>query len=321
MKNLKLVLAAVLILTVIGGLWYRNGQRGGAECEKTEFLFDTECTVRAYGKRAEEAVDAVFSELANLDGITDMYDSGSQVSQINSAAAGETVKVDMAVVNMISTAQQVCRDSGGAFDITVAPVTRLWKFDGGEPSVPDPSAIRDALAAVGTENFSVDLKDFTVTKLANGAAIDLGGVVKGYAADKAAQILKSFEVDGAIADLGGNVMCVGKNPKTKNGKWRIGLQKPFAPTGEYDRVIELSSGAAVTSGTYQRGFELDGRRYHHILDPQNGYPSEKSYDGVTVTAERALIADCLSTACFVLGEEKGRELAEKYGADIYYVFK
>lgn len=320
MKNIKVFFLALLMLTALIGLWHKNA--GNAkEYEATEFLFDTECTVRAYGIRAEEAVQAVFRELANLHMITNIYDKNSQTSMINSAKAETTVRVDRAIVNMINISQQVCKDSGGAFDITSAPVTQLWKFDGGEPAVPNEADIQSALTEIGFENFEIDVSECTVKKKTEGAAIDLGGVVKGYAGDVAAEILKNFGVDGALVDLGGNIVCVGKNPQTKNGTWRVGLQKPFAPTGEFDEVIEVKSGAVVTSGTYQRCFEYKGRLYHHIINPHSGYPSEQPYDSATVVTDSALTADCLSTACFILGEEKGMHLAEKYNAEVYFVSK
>lgn len=318
MKKVKVFFLVLLVLTALVGLWRKNPVNM-RKYEATEFLFDTECTVRAYGIKAEEAVKAVFRELAELHTLTSIYDKNSQISLINSANAETAVCVDSAIVNMINKAQQVCRDSEGAFDITAAPVTRLWKFDGDKGVVPSNADIQDALDKIGFENFEIDVLKCTVKKKTKDASIDLGGVVKGYAGDVAAEILKSFGVDGALVDLGGNIVCVGKNQQTKNGAWRVGLQKPFAPTGEFDDVIEVESGAVVTSGTYQRFFEHKGRRYHHIIDPHSGYPSEQPYDSVTVVTDSALTADCLSTACFVLGEEKGRELAKRYNAEVHFL--
>ena len=119
-------------------------------------------------------------------------------------------------------------------------------------------------------------------------------------------------------DLGGNITVMGSNPNTKDGRWRIGMQKPYSPTGEFDEVLEVATGAVVTSGTYQRYFERDGIRYHHIIDPHTGYPADRDYSSVTVVAESGLYADCLATACFVLGRDAGEILAEKFGAEIYF---
>ena len=145
----------------------------------------------------------------------------------------------------------------------------------------------------------------------------MGGAAKGYACDAAIKVLEKYNICGVV-DLGGNIGCTGKNPDSENGLWRIGLQTPFEPTGTFEEKIELDSGSVVTSGNYQRYFEQDGKIYHHILDPKTGYPKTASYNAVSVKAENSLLADLISTAAFVLGEEDGRALAEKYGAEIYF---
>lgn len=317
MRKSGFAVAALLVLTLIGGLWLKNAP-SRAEFEAAEFLFDTECRVKVYGKDAETAVGAVFDELVRIHKVTDLYSESSQISKINSAAAGEGVKVEPFLAEIIATAQEVHRESRGAFDITLAPVTKLWDFTAENPQPPEVAEIEVELRKTGFEKIELDRENLTVIKKTDTAAIDVGGTVKGYAANRAVEILREFGVDGGVVDLGGNIICVGKNPNTDDGLWRIGIQKPFAPTGEYGSVEELSDEAAVTSGSYQRCFEYGERLYHHILDPQSGYPAEREYASVTVICPDALLADCLATACFVLGEEEGSHLAEKYGARIIY---
>ncbi len=315
MKKLKWIFGIVLIVTVFAGLFVRNFNKDGV-FERTEFLFDTSCTVSAYGENAQAAVDAVFERLGEIHKKTDFFSESSEVFSLNSAKADEKVSISDDLAKIFEVAMEVQKASGGSFDPTVAAVVELWNFSG-EGRIPEEAEIAEKLSWVGGELLSFEGKN-TVKKSADGVKADLGGAAKGYAGDEAIRILKEYNVSGAVVDLGGNITCMGENPKTENKKWRIGLQKPFSPTGEIDGVVELSEGAVVTSGTYQRYFEKDGKKYHHIIDPKTGYPSKSPFSSVTVVAKNGLTADCLATACFVLGEEKGRELAERYGAEIYF---
>lgn len=316
MKKLKWGFAAVITLTLFAGLFYQSVLKDKG-FERTEFMFDTQCTVTAYGKDAKAATEAVFDRLSEIHNVTNSFSEDSQVSKINSAAAGEEIKVCEDMGKILSAAFTIRDASGGAFDVSIAPVVSLWNFSGGG-RVPQNSEIKDALEKTGKDKILFDRERQIVTKTVDSAKIDLGGAAKGYAGDVAVEVLKEFNVSGAVVDLGGNITVLGTNPCTKDGKWRIGMQKPYSPTGEFDEVVEVESGAVVTSGTYQRYFERDGREYHHIIDPYTGYPAQKEYSSVTVVAESGLYADCLATACFVLGEDKGQALAEEFGAEIYF---
>ncbi len=317
MKKLKAIFLILLIFTLIFGLAYRAFDRV-SKTESTEFLFDTYCTVTAYSKDADAAVSAVFDELSRIHSLTNFFDENSDVSKINRAANGEKVKVDPCVINIISKAQEIKLASDGAFDISIAPASMLWKFDENAPTPPTDEQINQALLSVGNSGLTVDVAEMTVSKVLDTAMIDLGGVAKGYAGDVALKILREYGVEAAIVDLGGNILCYGKNPNSKDGKWRIGLQKPFAPTGEYSNTVQLTEGAVVTSGTYQRYFEHEGEVYHHIIDPKTGRPARQSYQSVTVVAESSMEADCLATAVYVLGREQGETLARSRGAEVYF---
>lgn len=313
-KNIKVIFLILIVISLIIGLWYQNGNK--KEFSQTEFLLNTQCNITAYGKDAKSAVNAAFSEVERIHSLTDFYSPSSDVSRINSAAADEAVIVDAALIDILTVALDVCEKSNGAFDITIAPFSSLWDFGGDAKTPPDEADILAAKAAVNFKNIVLDTKNLTVTKLNSETRLDLGGAAKGYAADRALAVLKTYNISGAIIDLGGNVSCFGKNPNISSKKWRIGVQIPFSSTGEYGEVITISSGSVVTSGTYQRNFRYEGKLYHHILNPANGYPSEQPYSSVTITASSALVADCLSTACFVLGEKDGLSLANQYGVQL-----
>ena len=317
MKKLKTVFVVIILVTLIAGLYFKSLSDGGKD-EQTEFLFDTYCTITAYSKNAEDATRAAFDEIARIHKLTDFFDENSDVSRINNSKANKAVMVDPIVMEILETALKIGRESDGAFDVTLAPVSMLWKFDEGEPVPPTADEVQAALETVKAGGIEIDAESLTVTKLTDETKIDLGGVAKGYAGDAATKILSEMGVKAAIVDLGGNISCIGKNPNSKDGKWRIGLQKPFSPTGEYSDMVEISEGAVVTSGTYQRYFEYGGERYHHIIDPSTGQPSKQDFDSVAVVGNSSMEADCLATAAYVLGREKSRALAEKYGVDIYF---
>ncbi len=316
MKKFKWGFVIIIVVTLFAGLFYQNVLKDNGY-ERTEFMFDTQCTVAAYGKDAKAAVEAVFDRLAEIHDATNFFSDDSQVGMINNALAGEEIEVCEDVYQILSAAFEIEGASEGAFDVTIAPVVALWDFAGGG-RVPETSEIAQALESVGNDKILFDRERKIVAKTTDSAKIDLGGVAKGYAGDVAIEVLENFQVDGAVVDLGGNITVMGNNPNTKNGRWRIGMQKPYSPTGEFDEVLEVANGAVVTSGTYQRFFEKDGARYHHIIDPRTGYPADREYSGVTVVAESGLYADCLATACFVLGNDEGQRLAEKFGAEIYF---
>lgn len=316
MKKLRYLLMGLFVLLFVFGLWYGK-TRQIKEYTKTEYLLDTSCSLTFYGKEAEAAANAVFDRIREIDDMMSLYKETSDVSRINGAAAGETVRVSGDTFKVIETALKICEESGGAFDITIAPVTQLWDFGGENPEVPNEEEIAKALNSVGYQNIVLG-KNNTVTKLNGCTQIDLGGAAKGYAGDCAAEVAKKYNLTGGIIDLGGNIFCFGENPKSDDGRWKVGIQIPFSPAGTYDRVVTISEGAAVTSGTYQRYFEAGGEVYHHIIDPETGCPARQDYSSVTVVLNNSLEADCLATAAYVMGREKAEEIVQKFGGEIYF---
>ncbi len=317
MKNLKSILTMLIVLALMSGLFIKS-INSDKELTRQEFLFDTVCSITVYSKN-DAALDQAFEAAAEIHRLADFFGEDSDTSKINNAKANNPVTVDTHTMNMLRLSQDIYQSSGGAFDISIAPISRLWSFDEDNAAVPNAAQLKSFLQSVDGSALLLDDTACTVTKKYDHTQIDLGAVAKGYAADMAAEVLKKMDVKTALIDFGGNIATIGENPKTKNKKWRIGLQTPFAPTGEYSKIIEISNGAVVTSGTYQRYFEHDGKLYHHIIDPKTGYPSSQSYDSVTVVAKDAATADCLATAIFVLGRQQGESLAQKYNAKAYFL--
>lgn len=309
---MKRFLPFLLLLLLLTGC-----QRTIDEASDTRFLMDTVCTISAGGSNADTALREAFETVKEIQDFVNRFDENSTVARFNRAKAGEAIALDPHTAAILETALMVCEASGGAFDITIAPASSLWNFQAETPAPPSDASIQQALNLIGYNHLVFDPDARTLTKTKNGVAIDLGGAAKGYAADCAAKLLRQAGVDYALLNFGGNVYVFGKNPNRKDGSWQVGIQKPFANTGTYSHTINLTEGAVVTSGIYQRNFTLDGTLYHHILDPKTGYPADGELAGVTIQSESALLADCLSTACLVVGEEQGRALAASFDARLY----
>ncbi len=289
---------------------------GGEEASCSFFAMDTYMTVTCYGERCEEAVKACEEEIYRLDALFSAGDEGSEISRLNREGGGK-ISPETAVV--LDEAISVHEMTGGAFDITVYPVMDLWGFGTKEPGVPDDAALANALSSVGSDKLFFDREGANL-KLPEGGGIDLGAIAKGYAGDRLMEIFKEHELTGAVASLGGNVVCYGKKPG--GGKWKCGIRDPRGTPSDIIDTVELDEGCAITSGSYERYFEDEatGVRYHHIIDPATGYPAETGLLSVTVVSRNGVLADALSTACFVLGEEKSVQLWEKHKEEFSLIF-
>ncbi len=229
----------------------------------------------------------------------------SDVGRINSADGAE-VTVSKDTIKLLKTAVHYAELTDRAFDVTIYPVSRLWDFSSGEGIVPDPADISEALKHVDYSSIEINEEKCTVKLTDPEAEIDLGGIAKGYIADRLKEFLSGKGVNSAIINLGGNVITIGKNP---NGNpFKIGVQKPFGETNEVLFPVESEDSSVVSSGPYERYFEKNGKFYFHILDTATGYPSESELNGVTIVSPDSVDGDALSTSCFVLGPEKGKEL-------------
>ncbi len=303
-----LLLALVLVLAVSGvtmnAIW-RVPSYG-----RTVYAMDTLIQLTAYGRGAEDALAQAETRLHEIESKFSAYRPDSQIARLN---RGETDQVDDEVFGVLSRALAVCEATGGRFDITVGPLTALWNIMGESPHVPTQAEIDEALTRVGYQDVQLDAAQNRVIFQKKGMALDLGGVIKGYAAEEVLRILKEAGVQHACIDLGGNVAVMGGMPLSPTERllhlfsgetarpFVVGIQDPSAPRGTPAQTIQLSDGMVVTAGDYERYFEQDGVRYHHILDPRTGYPVNRGVHSVTVVTEDGLLADCLSTAIFVDG--------------------
>lgn len=294
MIALKRFLAFVLLLAL-----FLTGCRAQAP-EQTEFFaMDTLMNLKLWGdpdgKAAREVVQTI-NALASALSVTDAQSEIARLNETGSTALSEETAA------LLAAALKLSRRTDGAFDPTVYPLVRLWGFTGETQAVPGSAELQRALAAVGTENVLQSGQNVT---LRNGAMLDFGGIAKGYAAEKCAKLLEAAGIEAALLSLGGNVQTVGTKPD--GSAWAVGIADPENPTQAIATLTFTGSLALVTSGGYQRYFEEDGVRYHHILNPKTGYPARSGLASVTILAESGALADALSTALFVMGLDAAAE--------------
>lgn len=280
-------------------------------CTREIYAMDTVMMVTAYGDRAEEAVKAAAEEISRLDALFSVGNADSDIARLN---ADKSVMVSEETCELISRSKELYKSTDGALNISVYPLMEAWGFTSGEYRVPEEDELTALLNCMDVNEIALDGNTGEV-KLPQQMGIDLGAIAKGYTSSRLMDIFASYNITSAIVSLGGNVETLGA--KTDGSKWRIAIENPFSEDSqEYAGILEIQDQAVITSGAYERYFEQDGKRYHHILDPATGYPAENGLASVTIISEDGTLADALSTALFVMGKDKAvaywREYAEKF---------
>jgi thiamine biosynthesis lipoprotein len=247
---------------------------------------------------------------------------GSEVYDINAAAGRQKTKVSDRLLPILLTCMDVSAQSDGAFDITIADVTRLWNIDAwadgdinGDYELPGTEDIEKALKNTGYGK--IEISDGYIS-LPENMSIDMGAVGKGVALDEINEYLKENPlVEGAVISVGGSILTYGE--KADKTKWKVGIVNPFDTSLQLG-TLSLDGGLCVsTSGDYERYVEVSGKRYHHIMNPATGYPADSGVHSVTIVSKSGALSDALSTACFVLGTDKGLKLARQYNAEALFV--
>ncbi len=270
------------------------------------FYFDTYNTITAPCEAS--LLESCMAACARYETVFSKTIPGSEVWQLNHAE-GRSVTVGEDMQKVLSVSLELHAASRGAFNIAVGALMALWDFKRETPALPEKDKLRTALEL--SDATRIELCENQV-RMPAGMQIDLGGIAKGYIADRIAELLRKEGVPTALLNFGGNIVTLG--PKPDGSAWRIGLQSPGGKWGEdYWAVTELTAGTVVTSGVYERGFELGGKRYHHILDPRTGYPAESGLLSVTIRGKDSMLADGLATAALVMGASAGIALASEHG--------
>ncbi len=282
---------------------------------KSKILMDTLITISAVsdsGDKADLAIEKAFSEIEKLDKLLNFFSDKSELSEINKNAGKKAVKVSPETFEVIERALYASEKTGGAFDVTIGTEITLWDFH--NKVKPEDKAIRERLSLVNYKGILLNKRASSVYLNKKGMLIDLGGIAKGYAADKAVEVMKKKGIKSGLVSVAGDIKAFGLKPDGK--PWKIGIKNPRAKNedDEIMATIELTDMAISTSGDYERYFIIEGKRYHHILNPKTGYPAD-GCRSVSIIAKDGAITDPFSTGIFTLGAEKGMKLLEEMGLD------
>jgi thiamine biosynthesis lipoprotein len=262
---------------------------------------------------------SIDSMLKVFDGSLSPFNDTATISRIN---RNERVIADELFATVFRKSMEVSKATGGAFDITVAPLVNAWGFGFKQGSFPDSIMVDSLLQLTGYEKVSMN-EQGEVTKQDERMMLNCSAIAKGYAVDVIANLLKSKGVKNMMVDIGGEVVVHGKNPKEK--KWRIGINKPvddsLATNQELERIVEITDAAIATSGNYRNFYYNNGKKYAHTIDPSTGYPVQHSLLSATVVANDCMTADAYATAFMVMGVKKALEIAESNPAiEAFFIF-
>lgn len=324
MKKHSKILILIILLNLLSGCTSKESNSLTSDpLSRTEFMMNTIITIRMYDSQDEKILDEVFQRLAEIENKMSATIETSEINKINDSAGIEPVKVSQDTYIVLKEAKYHAEISNGSYEPTIGPLVRLWDIEtedeGNRDWIPNLEDIEEAKELVDYENLEL-LEDNKVFLNKKGMRLDLGGIVKGYGTDEARRILKENKVNIAIVDLGGNIYAHGS--KSKDVPWNIGIQNPKEPRGKYLGVLEVEDKSIVTSGDYERYFEYEGIRYHHIIDRNTGYPSDNNITGVTIISDRSIDGDALSTTLFILGLDKSVELINSMdGVDAIFITK
>ena len=276
--------------------------------EATSFAMDTIMTFTVIHEDGDKIIVDAEQEIRRLENLLSITLENSEISRLNAAAGKEPIEISEDTMILLDAGKKLGTKTNDTFDIAISPVVKAWGFTEAEHHVPTQAELDALLPLTNPDN--VVLENMTAFLEKEGMAVDLGGITKGYASDKVASLLKEKGVESAIVSLGGNVFGIGTKP---NGdKWEVALANPL-DANDYCGLISIEDKAVVTSGGYQRFFEENGKKYHHIIDPATGYPAESGLLSVTIISESGMEADVLSTALFVMGLEDALAYWQKNG--------
>jgi len=279
--------------------------------ERSKTAMGTYVHITIWGNDDEKAViaiDGAFNEFDRIDRLMTTWTDTSEVSRINLAAgSGKPVEVSPELIAVLQTAEEDSRLSSGAFDITVGSFKGVWKFDeDNDGTIPPPDLVAERKKLVGWRDLVIDPRHNTARLKRKGQQITLGGIAKGYAVDKAAQLLRKAGLVDFIVQAGGDMYCSGRRG---DRKWRVGIRDPRGPRDSFFALAEVEDRTFSTSGDYERFTIKEGKRYHHIIDPATGYPA-MAVRSVTIMAKDAFTAEGLSKIVFIWGAERGIKLVE-----------
>jgi FAD:protein FMN transferase len=318
--NLRSLISVTVVFIIFSVIFTSCASEKMDPVERQDFHMGTVISQKSFGSKAQKALEEVDARMIEIENRMTINAPGSETDKLNNQAGKSEVKLSPDVIHVLSVAKKYAELSDGAFDVTVGPLVQAWGIFTDHARIPEQNEIDELKKLVGNNGLTVDEKNNTAKLAREGQIADLGGIAKGYAGDEAIRIYKENGLKAAYVNLGGNVVVMGKKPD--GTEWNVGVQNPRGVNGQIVGILKVSDKAVVSSGDYERFFEQDGKRYHHIIDPKTGYPSESDLMGTTIVTESSTVADALSTSTFVLGLEKGMKLVENLkGVEALFITK
>lgn len=308
--NKKSLIAVILCAGIVFGIVSYDFISGRSSCEKTSVAMGTVVTFNLYGFGAKNDLDKIETEINGLENsVLSWRKKGSDVYRINESA-GASVSVSPDTAKIIGQCIDISDDCGGVFDITIGNVTKLWDFGGNNQRLPSDDEIKTALGSVGYKNVSISGNAVRINK---GQSLDLGAVGKGFACDKIKDLLTKGRTKSAVVSVGGSLLIYGSRT------FPIGIVNPDNDKQSMG-TLKLKDTCVSTSGNYEKYFEKDGKRFHHILNATTGYPATSEFKSVTVVCSSGLLSDALSTVCYIAGYRKSVDILKEYDAEAVFIF-
>ena len=305
-KNLFFLMSLIFITTLIG--CNKNQASTSELLSRTELFMGTVIKITLYDSNDSTILDKAFDRISEIESLVSINESGTELDKVNDLAGISPVEVTSTTYEIVEKGLEYSKLSNGGFDITVGPLVKLWNIGLDDAKVPTQEEIDSVLPLIDYNLLELNEKDHTIFLKNKGMMIDLGSIAKGYAADEISRILTENNVNSAIIDLGGNIYAHGIKPSGQD--WNIGIQNPFSTRGDIIGVLKVKNKTVVTSGIYERYIEKDGVKYHHLLNPDTGYPFENNIAGVSIVTDKSIDADALSTTVFAKGLEEGLKFVE-----------
>ena len=272
------------------------------------YAMNTVIEQKWYGESADTVYTGMETKVREIESVLSLHLSQSEIAAINENAGVQPVEVSQRTFDLLQRAKELSEQSDGAFDITIAPVVELWGITSDHPHVPTDEELAQAMALMGLEDLVLDEEACTAYLTRPGMAIDLGGIAKGWTADQLREYARELGAERGYVSLGGNLMIIGERPD--GDPFKFGLRDPQGDASTYLGTVTLEDGCTMaTTGGYERYFEEDGIRYHHVLDPGTGYPADSDLLSVAVISKDGTLADYLSTTLFVQGLEAAKAAA------------
>ncbi|MCI5690460.1 MAG: FAD:protein FMN transferase [Clostridiales bacterium] len=306
MKRCFAAFGAVLLLALsVAGC---EGVRAEPESvSKTNLMLDTIIQITLYDWQDEGTIDLAFDEIRRLEGLLSVEQEGSELFQLAQAAGTAWVEISPETEEVLRLSKEYAALSQGYFDVTIGPLVDLWNIHDGQGHYPSQEELAQVLPLIGSDDLLVEEGRAYLAR--PGMEANLGAIAKGYIADRVKDFLVGRGVEHAVLNLGRNILLIGD--KGNDTPFTVGIQDPGGKEGELAGVVAAADKSVVTSGIDERNFVYEGKTYHHVLDPFTGFPADNGLASVTILSDNSAQGDALSTACLLMGQEKGMALVEQ----------